>query len=810
MDTLTDQLSVVSADWVEANLDSVVVVDVREQRDFRELGHVPGAVNLPYETFRDPGSVSAGKLPAPEAFETQLGELGIEPDDTLVAYDEQTGVYAARFLLTAIAFGHQGELKLLDGGFEAWQGVGETTTDRSSVESTSYEVSENEALIASRDDVQEAADGEAALVDTRTPAEYNQAHIPGAIQLGWEEVLEDGRLRPKAEIQSLLDEKGLDPDQRIVLYCNTARRLSHTFVLLAHLGYEHLEFYEGSLTDWVRAESPRWNPVQLYEDVREIAHEGFEAIPRELGDDVFSRLHLIGLYTQKQDGYFMLRTKVPGGRLTAEQARTFGEIAEEFARAPPEHGGADQNPEFGDGYFDVTTRQGLQMHWIRIEDMPEIWDRYDAVGLTTIQASGNTLRNVVMCPAAGLGDETIDVRSLADDIADTFEGNTEYANLPRKLKISLTGCHENCGRAEIQDVGFTPAVKDGRDGFHVKIGGGLSDGPRAATDLGIFLEPSQVTELSCAVAELFIEHGSYLDTAVNRLKFIVEEWGTEAFREELQRYVDFEFESAGEDLTTGYRGDHVGVNPQTDGGYYVGLNVPTGRMLGEELQELADLAEQYGSGEIRTTANQNLVLPDVDEADLDALLAEPLLERYTPDPGPFSQGIVTCTGAEFCSYGVVETKNRGIRMARELDEWVQAQNDIDADELPDAVRVHMSGCSASCAQPQIADVGMRGERYRDDHAEVPAADVGLGGDLERGEFIDWVAGSVPLSDVPDGLRELVRAYAENQRRRPGGEDGSRQSLSEWFETTPDEQLRELLAEAQTHPTAATDGGVRNE
>ena len=424
------------------------------------------------------------------------------------------------------------------------------------------------------------------------------------------------------------------------------------------------------------------------------------------------------------------------------------------------------------------------MHWIRIEDMPEIWDRYEEVGLTTIQASGNTLRNVVACPAAGLGDETIDVRPVADRVADRFEGDRELANLPRKLKVSVTGCHENCGRAEIQDLGFTPAVKDGRDGFAVKIGGGLSDGPRAATDLGIFVEPDQVADLSEATAQLFIDHGSYLDTAVNRLRFIVAEYGLEAFREELQRYAPFEFEPYDEELTTDYRGDHVGVHEQDDGDYYVGLNLPTGRMGGAEFADLADLAESYGDGELRVTPNQNVVLTGVAEDDLEALLSDPLFTTYETDPGPFSRGIVTCTGREFCKYGVVETKSRGHEWARELDEWAE---ETGLDEALETVRVHMSGCSASCAQPQIADVSLRGEVYRDDFESTRAADVGLGGDLADDTFVDWLVGSVPIDEIPATIQRAVRAYADDR------EDG--ESFAEWTRRTPDEELREILEDA---------------
>jgi ferredoxin-nitrite reductase len=768
-------------------LSSVTVVDTREPRAYR-AGHVPGAVNVPYESFRDPSTVSPGRLPDPEDFADLLGEAGIAPDEPIVAYDGDRGVYAARFVLTAAVCGHRGELSLLDGDLTVWERSHEVETDEPARSPVAYDPSPPaDPPIVDRDAVEAATEDDTVLVDTRSPAEYDQSHIPGAVQLGWESLVgEDRRLRPTAEIEAELDERGITRDTEVLLYCNTARRLSHTFAVLRELGYEDVRFYEGSLTEWIRAESADWDPVALYDAVRAAAPGGFEGLKRHLGDDVFGRLHLVGLYTQKQDDHFMLRTKVPAGQLTAEQARELGEIAQEFATAPPEHGGSEQNPVFGDGFLDVTTRQGIQLHWISPEDVPEIWDRYESVGLTTLQASGNTLRNVVSCPAAGLADEGCDPRPVAEDVADTFEGNTTYANLPRKLKVSVAGCHENCGRAEIQDLGFTPATKDGRQGFHVKVGGGLSDGPMAAKDLGIFVEPEQVTPLTLATADLFIDHGSYLDTAVNRLKFIVAEWGVDRFREELASYAPFEFEAAGEDHTTRFRGDHVGVHQQDDGRYYVGLNVPTGRLGGEDFRRLAELAETYGDGDIRLTPNQNVLLPHVDGEDVDDLLAEDLLDRYSPDPGPFSRGIVTCTGREFCSYGLVETKSRGHRWATALDEWAAAE----LDDPPEVVRIHMSGCSASCAQPQIADVALRGETYRDEQGTQPAVDVGLGGDLGRGEFADWLAGDVPIAELPAAVRRLVEAADTD--------------FGDWLAETADDDLYRLVTDDSRSVTVEGD------
>ncbi|RQH02002.1 rhodanese-like domain-containing protein [Natrarchaeobius oligotrophus] len=788
--------TVVSPSWLEAHCESVTVVDVRSRRDYEDLGHVPGAVNVPAAEFRDPSRVAAGKLPSADDFAALLSEAGIDPDDSIVAVCDEQGVNAARFLLTAAVYGHDGRLSLLDGGLAAWlEDGGDLTDETPDPTPTSYEAElTDDAPLVDRQAVEAAVEGDAIVVDTRTPAEYDQSHIPGAVQVGWEDLLdESGRLRPEDELEELLAAKGIRPEERIVLYCNTARRLSHTYVVLGDLGYEDVAFYEGSLTDWVRSEAAEWNPVELEARVRSYADAGgFEAMIEELGEDVTNHLKLIGLYHQKQEGYFMLRTRAPGGILTAEQASVIGEVADEFARAPEEYGGPDQNPVFGDGYLDLTTRQDVQMHWIRIRDVDEIWSRYEAVGLETMQACGNSVRNVVGCPAAGIDpNETVDVRPVVERVSERFLGDPHYANLPRKFKISVTGCHENCARAQIQDLAFTPAIRDGRDGFAVRAGGGLSDGPRVASDLELFVEPDRVEELVEAVADLYVDYGSYLDTAVNRLRFLVEELGVERFREELASYADFEFETPDEVLTTDYRDDHVGVHEQTDGRSSVGLNVPTGRMGGDEFRELARLADELGGGELRLTPNQNLLVPHLADERLESFLEASVVDRYGPDPGPFSRGIVTCTGREFCNYGIVETKNRAIRWARDLDEWSEAVGIADERE---AVRVHLSGCSASCAQPQIADVGLRGEVYRDDYESGRAADVGLGGDLGNDEFIDWLVGKVPIDDVPAVVRAVTLAYETD---RDEGE-----TFAEWTRRRSDVELRNLVSEAAgTKPAA---------
>jgi ferredoxin-nitrite reductase len=491
------------------------------------------------------------------------------------------------------------------------------------------------------------------------------------------------------------------------------------------------------------------------------------------------RLKWVGIYPQKQGGdAFMIRLKVPGGVLTPEQTRVIGQIAIDFANGPI------SNPHFGNNFLDITTRQDVQMHWIKMENVPEIWRRLEEVGMTTVQACGDSARNVLCCPVSGLGhDEVIDAYPVAQAISDYFTGNREYANLPRKFKMSVTGCLEDCAQAEINDIGMLPArLEDGTLGFNVRVGGGLSDGPRMASDIDVFVRPEEAVEITRGIAQVFGELGDRENRWTARMRYLVQELGPEDFREELEKRTTFELTPAGEDLTKHYRGDHVGVHAQKDEGlYYVGLNVPVGRMSGEHFAEAGRLAGEYG-GEIRLATDQNLVITGVSEERLDDLLAEPFLERYSPNPGAFERGIVACTGSEFCRFGIVETKIRAVEWAREMDERVGEGIG------QEAVRMHFSGCSASCAQPQIGDIGFRGETAKTKDALVEGVDIGLGGSLGRdAAFIDWVEGAKPAEDVPDALAAVFEKFKDERR------EGER--FHEWARRRQNKELRAALRSA---------------
>jgi ferredoxin-nitrite reductase len=515
------------------------------------------------------------------------------------------------------------------------------------------------------------------------------------------------------------------------------------------------------------------HPLEVREAILESYSKNLSAMDEVPGE--VERLKWVGIYPQKQGGdAFMIRIKIPGGVLSAEQARTIGQIAIDFARGP------EPNPHFGNNFLDLTTRQDIQMHWIHMRDVPEIWRRLESVGMTTVQACGDSARNVLCCPVSGLDhEEILDAYPVAQAISDYFTGNREYANLPRKFKMSVTGCLEDCGQAEINDVGLLPArLEDGTVGFNLRVGGGLSDGPRMASDADVFVRPEQAVEITRAIAQVFGELGNRENRWANRLRYLVQELGPERFREELQNRASFELTPAGEDLTKRYRGDHVGVHQQKeDGFYYVGINVPVGRMSGEHLVETARLAEEYGEG-VRLATDQNLIITGVPEERLDGLLAEPLLERFSPRPGAFERGIVACTGNEFCRFAIVETKIRAVEWAKEMDERV-------GDLGQEAVRMHFSGCSASCAQPQIGDVGFRGETAKTKDAIIEGVDIGLGGSLGGdAAFIDWVEGARPAEEVPDALVRVFERFKEERR------DGER--FHEWARRKKNGELRDAL------------------
>ncbi|MCU4800771.1 ferredoxin--nitrite reductase [Halobacteria archaeon HArc-gm2] len=534
---------------------------------------------------------------------------------------------------------------------------------------------------------------------------------------------------------------------------------------------------------------------EIRDHLMEFAEQGWESIPEDEQDAWFERFKWWGLYHQRsgQESYFMMRIGTPNGVIEPGQLEVIAEVADEYARGPAE------NPEFGDAYCDWTTRQSIQLHWIKLEDIPEIFDRLESVGLGTQQACGDSWRNIVGCPVAGKDKhEHIDAWPVAEELHETFKGNDEYSNLPRKWKVAVTGCDQGCGQGDINDLAYEPATKeiDGEEklGFNVRVGGGLSrKEPRFSRSIDVWVPPEQAADVGAGMSALFREYGDRDDRFNARIKFLVDEWGTEKMRSVLQdEFVDFELPTAGENMRESYtynaggdeHGDHVGVHEQPDGNYYVGLNVLVGRMGVDDVYELADLADEYGSGEVRLTQRQNVIVTDVDSDRSDEFLDEPLLENYEADPHPFMRGSIACTGTEFCSLSIVETKNRQVRYARWLKDNVA---------VPDGVEdfhIHLSGCTASCAQPQIADISLRGMKTRKDGEPVEALDIGLGGGLgENPHFADWVEMRVPADEVPGYVENLLATFED---QREGG-----QTFREFIAERDEETLQDLAEAEET-------------
>jgi ferredoxin-nitrite reductase len=518
---------------------------------------------------------------------------------------------------------------------------------------------------------------------------------------------------------------------------------------------------------------------EVREKLLEFAEKGWESIPEDERDMWFSRFKFWGVFHQRdgQESYFMMRLTNANGQLNAEQLRTIGEVARDYATGPVD------NPEFGDAWIDLTTRQSIQLHWINLEDVPAIWDKLESVGVTTRSSGGDTMRNIVGCPVAGKDEaELVETQPLLDRLQEDLRGDDNLANMPRKFNISVTGCREGCAQDAINGIGLEPAEKDLAGevvtGFNVRVGGGTgSREPRRARSIDTFVRPENAYDLVRGFVELYHEHGRRDNRQKNRSRFFVDDHGTDEVRDRLEEYVDFDLHAAGRNFRDEYtynagrppedgKVDHVGVHDQPDGRTYVGLNTPVGRMTAREAIALADVAQAYGSGEIRLTRRQNPLIMDVEPDAVDDLLDEPLLETHRPQPTPFERGGMACTGTEFCSIALTETKLRLTRTLR----WLNANVDVPDDV--ETIKIHYSGCTADCGHAQTADIGLQGMRAQKDGEIVEALDIGVGGGLgTRPEFVEWVSQRVPADEVPGAIRSLIRAFAAHR------EEG--QTFREW-------------------------------
>ncbi len=489
--------------------------------------------------------------------------------------------------------------------------------------------------------------------------------------------------------------------------------------------------------------------------------------------DDMNRFKWYGLYHDRpNDGHFMLRVRLPGGILTAEQAEAIADMA--LTIAP--------------GRLEITTRQTFQLHTIKLADIPAAFDELQRVGLTSVGACGDIPRNVVSSPVAGIApDEWIDPRPFYHALNEHFAFNREYSNLPRKYKVTVAGSGTDATQAPINDLAFTPARVqiDGASvlGFNVWVGGGLSHQPHLSVPIDVFVpaDEAEVVDIARAVTLIFRDHGYREKRNHARLKYLIADWGAERFRAEVERYVGRPLRRAATDVPTSvYTGDVVGVHKQKQPGLnWVGLLVPTGRISAAQLKEAVRLARAYGTGEIRLTQNQNLLIPHVPDARLAALLAEPLLQELQPYAPILQRHAVACTGLPYCVFATIETKLPAWNLAQLLDERVKL-------DVP--VRLHMSACPHSCSQHSVADIGLQGGLIRNPSGagKLPAADILLGGALgDEAAIARRVATKVNWDELPDRLTGLLRAYLSTR-------SGPEQQFHSWISQHDDDQLRTFL------------------
>ncbi|MEN9232140.1 MAG: ferredoxin--nitrite reductase [Thermostichus sp. DG02_5_bins_236] len=485
-------------------------------------------------------------------------------------------------------------------------------------------------------------------------------------------------------------------------------------------------------------------------ELEAFARLGWEKIPEE---DREHRLKWLGIFWRKRTpGQFMLRLRIPNGILTSGQMRMLGAIIHPYGQ---------------DGVADITTRQNLQLRGIPIEEMPEILGYLKDVGLTSIQSGMDNVRNITGSPLAGIDpDELIDVRGLTrkvqDMITNNGEGNESFSNLPRKFNIAIAGCRDNSVHAEINDLAFVPAYKQGKLGFNVLVGGFFSARRCAeAVGLNVWVDPRDVVALCEAVLLVYRDHGLRANRQKSRLMWLLDEWGIEKFRATLESQIGHPLPTAAEkDEVLWHKRDLIGVHAQKQPGLnFVGLHVPVGRLSALEMMELARLAEVYGSGELRLTVEQNVLIPNVPDSRLAPLLKEPLLQKFSPNPGPLQRGLVSCTGNQFCNFALIETKNRAIALIEELEAELL---------LPQPVRIHWTGCPNSCGQPQVADIGLMGTTARKDGKPVEAVDIYMGGEVGKDAKLgECVRKGIPCEDLKPVLVELlIEHFGAQPRQHP--------------------------------------------
>lgn len=479
--------------------------------------------------------------------------------------------------------------------------------------------------------------------------------------------------------------------------------------------------------------------LAIKDQLDHFAQIGWEAMDKT---DLEHRLKWVGVfYRPVTPGKFMMRLRVPNGILSSEQMRVLGEIVQRYG---------------DDGNADITTRQNLQLRGIRIEDIPDIFQRLKAVGMTSVQSGMDNVRNITGSPMAGLdADELIDTRELVQKVQDMItnygQGNYQFSNLPRKFNIAIEGGRDNSVHAEINDIAFVPAYKEGELGFNVVVGGFFSAKRcEAAIPMNVWVRPNQkVVDLCRGILEVYRDNGLRANRQKSRLMWLIDEWGIDEFRTRVANHLGYALATAAEkDAIDWEKRDHLGVFPQKQEGLsYIGLCVPVGRLFADDMFDLARIAEVYGSGELRLTVEQNVIIPNIADENMATLLTEPLLAKFTPNPTPLQRALVSCTGAQFCNFALIETKNKAVDLIRQLDAELN---------IPRGVRIHWTGCPNSCGQPQVADIGLMGTKARKDGKTVEGVDLYMGGKVGKDAHLgSCVQKGIPCEDLKSLLTSIL-------------------------------------------------------
>ena len=488
--------------------------------------------------------------------------------------------------------------------------------------------------------------------------------------------------------------------------------------------------------------------LDVWNDVLRYAKTGFDSIDE--GD--FVRMRWYGIYQQRpNEGHFMMRIKLPGGLATSAQLHVLAELTDRYAR----------------GIADVTTRQTFQWHWLTIADFPAIVEALASVGITSAGACGDIARNVVSCPVAGVHkNEILDVRPEIAAIHAHMAGNREFSNLPRKFKLTVSADPEQCCQPEIHDFSLV-GVRDpqtGQPGYGLRVGGGLSTQPHFGLWLDTFFTPDQAVDACRAVTGIFRDHGYREKRTHARLKYLVADWGAERFKDEMVKYLGYTPRpGAPDDAPENVYRDHIGVHPQKQPGLnWIGLTVLTGRVTGAQLKALAEITETFGGGEIRCSHMQNMLLPNVPDANVENCLAALGEAGFRWEGHSVRRGAIACTGTEFCNLAITETKGRMVQIVTHLENRVQFDRNL---------RINMNGCPNGCAQHAIGDIGLQGCKVRGaDGTQTEAYDIHLGGATgKHRSFTHAIHRKVPAENVQYALQNLLEAF--NRTHEPGEEFG---------------------------------------